>query len=82
MTTGRKLGKVECFLSTKLNDDDYFIVCIMGQMDQRADRKYSSPSGSMVVASDEVLAAVIWTEEPDGFRVIPPAIAATWPSLG
>ena len=78
MTSDRTVGRVEYFLSTKLNNDEFQIVCVMCQMAPRGDGRYSPPSGSMVVTSDEIVGAVMWSEDQDGFRIIPPPITATW----
>lgn len=78
MTSDRTVGQIRYFLATKLNNDEFQIVCIMSPMRRRDDGKYYPPSGSVAVVSGDILAAVKWSEDATGILVIPPPISVTW----
>jgi len=79
MTSDHTVGRVEYFLSTKLNGGENFILCVLCRMVRRGDGYYSPPTAAMAVPSDEIMGAVCWAELTAGrIRVIPPPIAVTW----
>ena len=73
MTADRSVGSVVAFLAS-----GDMIICILHRLMPTGDGTYQRSTTSLAVQSSDVLAPLIWGEDGDRVRVLPPPISAVW----